>query len=92
MSCFLYKIKQQAHKSEIIFYLIISNIGPTSPEVADPELSRNFLSKATNVSNSESRFSFTSLSKAFNAFPAPPEDAAALSATSEYIYSRVCII
>ena len=82
---------QQVHKNEIIYYLMISNIGPKSPEVADPELSRNFLSKATNVSNSESRFSFTSLSKAFNAFPAP-EDAAALSARSRNIYSRSCLI
>ena len=63
---------------------MISNIGPGSPDVAAPELSRNFLSIAFRISNSESKLSLASLSKPHKAFPAcPPLDPAALSAMNQ---------
>ena len=53
-------------------YLIISYIGPVSPEVFAPELSRNFLSRAVRASASKSKLSLVSFSTPLKELPPLP--------------------
>ena len=53
-------------------YLIISYIGPVSPEVLAPELSRNFLSSAVRASASKSKLSLVSFSTPLKELPPLP--------------------